>query len=86
MTEIKIYKVSGFYRKNKRKIPLTMEVRATKESEVVEKVFAEIGSRHGAKRSEIFIPKDGGIQVIEDMSEVRNPEFRDIDAEDFFIP
>ncbi len=86
MAEIKIYKVSGFYRKDKRKIPLTMEIRATKESEVLEKVYAEIGSRHGAKRNEILIPKDGGIQVIEDPDQVRNPEFKDIDAEDFYIP
>ncbi len=85
MADVNIYKVSGYYRKNKRKIPLTMEVRGTKISEVLEKVYAEIGSRHRVKRNEIYIPKDGGIKIIEP-SEARNPEFKDVDAEDFYIP
>lgn len=86
MAEVNIYKVRGFYKKNKQKIPLTMEIRATKISEVLEKVYAEVGSRHGANRNEIFIPKDGGIEIISNLEEVRRPEFQDLDADDFSIP
>ncbi len=83
MTEAKIYRVQGHYRKNKRNIPLTMDIRATKEREVLEKVFAEVGSRHGVKRKDIMIPKKGGLTVIKDPSESRMKEFEDLDSEDF---
>ena len=82
--ENKIYRVKAHFRKPqlKKNINFTMDVRASKIEDVLEKIYSEIGSRHKVKREEIFIPKDGGITEIE-ISEARTPMFAHIDKEDF---
>lgn len=84
--EFKIYRVNGYFVKPqlKKKINITMDVRANKISDVLEKVYSEVGSRHRVKRSEIFIAKKGGIVEI-DATEARDPIYSDVEAEDFEI-
>lgn len=81
---IKLYQVKGYFIKGKDKIPLTFECRALKETDALEKAYSEIGSRHRVKRDRIFIDKKTGIKTIP-MEEGREPEFVDIESEDFVI-
>jgi large subunit ribosomal protein LX len=57
MSEIKVYKVTGEVMKQKFFIPMSFsqEIRAAKMEHAVERVYAEMGSRHRAKRNQITI-------------------------------
>jgi large subunit ribosomal protein LX len=57
MSENKIYKITGEIMKKHFFEPMTFskEIAATKESHALEKVYAEMGSRHRAKRFQIKI-------------------------------
>ena len=82
----KIYRITGEFVKTqtKSRIPLMMEVRASKPEDALERVYSEIGSRHKVKRREILIPKKGGIVEIS-IDEARNRIFEDMSSEDFVI-
>ncbi|MHA2090986.1 MAG: 50S ribosomal protein L18Ae [Candidatus Kariarchaeaceae archaeon] len=82
--EYKIYRATGHFVKNKRRIPLQIECRASKVEDVLEKVYSEIGSRHRVKREEIFIAKKGGIVEIS-LEEASKLVFSDVDKDDFKI-
>lgn len=85
MAEIaNIYRISGYYIKVKTKIPFIFECRAYKVENALEKVFSELGSRHRVKRDRIFIERDKGIKTI-NAEDARNPEFLDMNADDFVI-
>jgi len=86
MSELKIFRISGFYKKGRKKIPISMDVRTLKEDEALEKMYSVVGSRHLVSRKNIFIPKEGGITIIDDVAQARTPEFADIDEEGFIIP
>jgi len=57
MSEVKIFKVTGEIMKQKFFVPMSFsqEIRAVKKEHAVERVYAEMGSRHRAKRHQITI-------------------------------
>ncbi|MBS7643646.1 50S ribosomal protein L18a [Candidatus Bathyarchaeota archaeon] len=55
MSEVKIFQVKGEIRKPNLRTAFTREVRAIKPEDAVETIYAEIGSRHKAKRFQIKI-------------------------------
>jgi large subunit ribosomal protein LX len=55
MSQVKTYKVTGYLRKGGRKISFTKELKALKESDALEKIYSETGSRHKAKRFDVKI-------------------------------
>jgi len=57
MSEVKVFKVIGQVMKQKFFVPMSFskEIRAVKKEHAVERVYAEIGSRHRAKRNQITI-------------------------------
>jgi large subunit ribosomal protein LX len=57
MSEVKVFKVVGQVMKQKFFVPMSFskEIRAVKKEHAVERVYAEIGSRHRAKRNQITI-------------------------------
>lgn len=57
MSEIKIFKITGEIMKKHFFEPMTFskEVAATKEAHALERIYAEMGSRHRAKRFQIKI-------------------------------
>lgn len=73
MSEVKIYRITGRIEKPRLFEPIrfSKEVAAAKESHALEKIYAEMGSRHRAKRFQIKILKvenveegdEEGIQV-----------------------
>ncbi len=84
MTEYKIYRVSGYFIKNKRKIPINVECKASKIEDALERVYSEIGSRHRVKRTEIFIPKKGGLKEIK-LEDAKKTLFKDVEKDNFKI-
>ena len=57
MSEVKKFKISGEVKKGQTKIPFAVEMNALKEEHALERVYAEMGSRHRARRFEIKILK-----------------------------
>ena len=83
-SKLKIYRISAYFTKGKKKIKFTFESRAHKTEDVVERVYNEIGSRHNVKRTEIFISKTDGIKEIK-QEEASITLFDDVDKPDFKI-
>jgi len=55
MSQVKTYKVTGYLKKGGRKITFVKELKAVKESDALEKIYSETGSRHKAKRFDIKV-------------------------------
>ena len=53
MAEVKTFRITGEVKKPRTVIPFALELRATEEQEAIERVYAEMGSRHKARRLEI---------------------------------
>ena len=72
MSKLKVFRVTGEIRKPNLKTPFKKEVLAAKAEHAVEKVYAEIGSKHRVKRHHLKILK------VEEVSpeEIENPIFK----------
>ena len=57
MSEVKTFKATGEVRKPRGKIPFSIEIRATKEQDAIERLYTDLGSRHKARRLEIRFDK-----------------------------
>lgn len=57
MSEVKKFKISGEIKKGQTKIPFAVEFNALKEEHALQRLYAEMGSRHRARRFEIKIMK-----------------------------
>ncbi|HXZ98062.1 MAG TPA: 50S ribosomal protein L18Ae [Candidatus Acidoferrum sp.] len=57
MTEVKTFRMTGEVKKPRTTIPFALELRATKRQDAIERVYAEMGSRHKARRLEIKLEK-----------------------------
>ena len=69
MSKLKVFRVTGEIRKPNLETPFKKEVLAAKPEHAVEKVYAEIGSKHRVKRHHLKILK------VEEVSpeEIENP-------------
>jgi large subunit ribosomal protein LX len=69
MSKLKVFRVTGEIRKPNLETPFTKEVLAAKPEHAVEKVYAEIGSKHRVKRYHMKI------LAVEEVSpkEIENP-------------
>jgi len=57
LISVKTFKITGEVKKPRTTIPFALTMRATKEQEAIERVYAEVGSRHKARRLEIKLKK-----------------------------
>lgn len=73
---MKVFRVTGEIRKPNLKTPFVKEMLATKAKHAVEKVYAEIGSKHRVKRHHIKILS------VEEVApaEIKNPVLKKIVA------
>jgi len=55
LAEVKKFKITGEVRKAKLRIPFSVEYEALKKEHAMQRLYAEMGSRHRARRSEIKI-------------------------------
>ncbi len=55
MSQVKTFEVTGYLKKSGRKIAFTKNLKALKESDALEKIYSEIGSRHKAKRFDVRV-------------------------------
>jgi large subunit ribosomal protein LX len=72
--KMKVFKVSGQISKPRLKTPFVRELLADKSEHAVEKVYAEIGSRHRVKRCHITINDVQEISV----DQIENPILKKI--------
>ena len=72
MSEVKVFRVVGEIKKPNYRTSFRKEIRAVKPEEAVERVYAEIGSRHRAKRFQIKILR---VEEI-DPEEIQDPVVR----------
>jgi large subunit ribosomal protein LX len=78
MNKLKVFRVTGEIRKPNLKTPFKKEVLAAKPEYAVEKVYAEIGSKHRVKRHHLKI------LAVEEVSpeEIENPILKKMVAEE----
>ena len=74
MSNLKVFRVTGEINKPNLKTPFNKEVLAVKSDHAVEKVYAEIGSKHRVKRFQLKISNVEEISI----DEIENPIIRKI--------
>ncbi len=85
MTEVKVYRVRGVALFSPDKLrewqPFTIDVRAVKKEDAIEKVYSDLGSRHKLKRAHIKIlevreirPEESKYKYVRDLSTLRGWE------------
>ena len=74
MIKVKVFRVTGEINKPKLKTPFAKEVIVDKPEHAVEKVYAEIGSKHRVKRFQIKIAKVEEVPT----EEIENPLLKKI--------
>ena len=76
MSKLKLFRVTGEINKPNLKTPFTKELLAVKSEHAIEKVYAEIGSKHRVKRFQLKI------STVEEISidEIENPILKKIVA------
>ena len=57
MTEVKTFRITGEVKKAHATIPFAVEIRATKDRDAIERLYADLGSRHKARRAEVKLKK-----------------------------
>jgi large subunit ribosomal protein LX len=57
LTGVKTFRITGEVKKPRTSIPFVLEMRAMKEQEAIERVYADMGSRHKARRLEIKLKR-----------------------------
>jgi len=57
MSEVKKFKITGQIKKGKTIIPFSVEFNALKKEHALQRLYSEMGSRHGARQFEITIKK-----------------------------
>lgn len=53
MTEVKTFRITGEVKKAHATMPFSLEIRAMKDQDAIERIYTDMGSRHKAKRREI---------------------------------
>ena len=76
MSKLKVFRVTGEINKPNLKTPFMKELLAVKSEHAVEKVYAEIGSKHRVKRFQLKISKVEEISV----DDIENPILKKIVA------
>jgi len=64
-----IFRISGTYRSKRGHIEFSKEFRALREEDAIERLYAELGSKHRIKRTAINLKK---IERIESLADVKN--------------
>jgi large subunit ribosomal protein LX len=68
LSEVKKFKISGEIRKAKSRIPFSVEYAALRKEHAMQRLYAEMGSRHRARRFEIRVAE---IKEMEATAEVK---------------
>ncbi|MHA1114763.1 MAG: 50S ribosomal protein L18a [Candidatus Heimdallarchaeum aukensis] len=66
---VKVYKITGHYKKGKQRIKFSKFVRALNPQDALENIYAIMGSKHHVKRTEIVLTEDS-IREITDPNEI----------------
>ena len=85
MSKLNIYRVSGFFLKNRRKIPITLDLRGLKSEDALDRYYSLVGSKHYVSRKNIFVKKPDGIKIIS-IEDSKNKDFLELDDPGFSMP
>ena len=55
MSQVKVFQIKGDLRKKGENLPFHKEIRAVKKEDALQHLYAEMGSKHKARRFEIII-------------------------------
>ena len=55
MSQVKVFQIKGDLRKRGENLPFHKEIRAVKKEDAIQHLYAEMGSKHKARRFEIRI-------------------------------
>ena len=85
MSELNIYRISGFFLKNRNKIRISLDIRGVKVEDALERYYSLVGSRHFVSRKNIFVKKSDGIQIVKP-ADSKNTDFNELDMSGFSMP
>lgn len=57
LSEVKTFRITGEIKKGQTKIPFSVDLSALKEEHALQRLYAEMGSRHRARKFEIKVAK-----------------------------
>jgi len=57
LTQVKTFKITGQVKKAQVTIPFAVEIKAIKDEDAIERLYADLGSRHRARRAEVKLKK-----------------------------
>ena len=72
LSEVKKYRIAGEIKKGKTRIPFAVEMSALKQEHALQRLYADMGSRHRARKFEITI--NSVEQVNEEVKAARNDD------------
>ena len=55
LSEVKKFQITGEIKKGKTRIPFNVQISALKQEDAMQRLYADMGSRHRARRFEIMI-------------------------------
>jgi large subunit ribosomal protein LX len=55
LSEVRVFKIAGEIKKGKTRIPFAVKISALKQEHAIQRLYADMGSRHRARRFEITI-------------------------------
>ena len=55
MSEVRTFKITGEIKKGQTRIPFAVDINALKQEHAMQRLYADMGSRHRARRFEITI-------------------------------
>ena len=55
MSQVRVFQIRGDLRKHGERLPFHKEVRAVKKEDAIQHLYAEMGSKHKARKFEIMI-------------------------------
>jgi large subunit ribosomal protein LX len=55
LSEVRTFKITGEIKKGQTRIPFAVEINALKQEHAMQRLYADMGSRHRARRFEITI-------------------------------
>jgi len=55
LSEVRLFKIKGDLRKHGENLPFHQEIKAVKKEDAIQRLYAEMGSRHKARRFDIRI-------------------------------
>jgi ribosomal protein L20A (L18A) len=72
LSEVRLFKIAGEIKKGKTRIPFAVQINALKQEHALQRLYADMGSRHRARKFEITINSveqvSGEVQAVKNVN------------------